>query len=100
MGSYDILKDTSENINIFQLMDSLCNVNRSISVLGYWIFDSNYEKSLVLHRESLDMICAPSVGEKQVAKFELVFNAVGSFSSSRWDFHFHSYVLTIYVCLY
>ena len=20
--------------------------------------------------------------------------------SSRWDFHFHSYVLTIYVCLY
>ena len=25
---------------------------------------------------------------------------VGSRSSSRWDFHFHSYVLTIYVCLY
>ena len=23
-----------------------------------------------------------------------------SSSSSRWDFHFHSYVLTIYVCLY
>ena len=25
---------------------------------------------------------------------------MGSSSSSRWDFHFHSYVLTIYVCLY
>ena len=26
--------------------------------------------------ESLDMMCAPSVGEEQAAKFELLFNAV------------------------
>ena len=44
-------------------MDSLGNVNYAISVVGNWIFDSNYEKSLVLNRESLDMICAPSVSE-------------------------------------
>ena len=43
--------------------DSLGNVNYAISVVGYWIFDSNYEKALVLNRASLDMICAPSVGE-------------------------------------
>ena len=57
-------------------MDSLGNVNHAISVIGNWIFDSNYEKALVLHRESLDMICAPSVGEEQDAIFESVFIAV------------------------
>ena len=44
-------------------MDSLGNVNHAISVVGRWIFDSNYERALVLNKESLDMICAPSIGE-------------------------------------
>ena len=57
-------------------MDSLGNVNNAISGVGYWIFDSNYEKSLELNRESLDMICAPSIGEEQSAKFETVFATV------------------------
>ena len=57
-------------------MDSLGNVNHAISVVGYWIFDSNYEKSLVLNRAELDMICAPSFGEGQAAKFESEFTAV------------------------
>ena len=55
---------------------SLRNVDRDISVIGYWIFDSNYEKLLVLNIESLDMICAPSVGEEQVYVFETVFTVV------------------------
>ena len=53
-------------------MDSLGNVNYAISVVGKWLFDSNYEKSLVLNRASLDMICAPSIGEEQAAKLETV----------------------------
>ena len=57
-------------------MDSLGNVNHAISVFGYWILDSNYEKSLVLNRSSLDMICAPSIGEEQAFKFKTVFTAV------------------------
>ena len=57
-------------------MDSLGNVNHAISVVGKLIFESNYEKALVLNRESLDMICAPSVGEGQAAKSELLFTAV------------------------
>ena len=63
-GSYDILTEISENVTLVQLMDYLGNVNHDISVVGYWIFDSNYKKSLVLNRESLDMICAPSVDEE------------------------------------
>ena len=45
-------------------MDSLVNVNHAISVVGYWIFDSNYEKALVLNRELLDIKFPPSVGEE------------------------------------
>ena len=52
------------------------NVNHAISVVGSWIFDSNYEKALVLNRASLDMICAPSVGEEQAAIFGKVYYAV------------------------
>ena len=57
-------------------MDSLGNVKHAISFFANWIFDSNYEKSLVLNRSSLDMIYAPSVGEEQDAIFETVFTAV------------------------
>ena len=57
-------------------MYSLENVNHAISAVGYWIFDSNYEKRLALYRESLYMICDPSVGEERVAVFETVFTVV------------------------
>ena len=76
MGSYDILTDISEHVTLVQLMDSLVNVNHPIIVVGYWIFDSNYERELVLNRESLDMVCAPSVSEEEVATFETAFCAV------------------------
>ena len=62
-GYYDIMTDIIENGTLVQLMDSLVNVNHAISVVGYWIFDSNHNKALVLNRASSDMICAPSVGE-------------------------------------
>ena len=64
MGSFKIVTDIGENFTLVQLMDSLSNVNHYISVVGYCIFDSNYERSLVFNREFLDMICAPSVGEE------------------------------------
>ena len=68
MGDYKILEDISENVTLVKLMDSLGNVNHAISVVGSWIFDSNYERALVLNMASLDMICAPSVGEEQAAR--------------------------------
>ena len=57
-------------------MDSLGNLNHTISVVGSWVFDSNYEKALVLNRESLDMICASSIGEEQAAYFEKVYYSI------------------------
>ena len=72
----NFLEDISANVTLVQLMDSLGNLNHAISVVGNWIFDSNYEKELVLNRASLDMICASSVGEEQDSIFETVFTAV------------------------
>ena len=75
-GYFDILNDISEHVTLVQLMDSLGNVNHDTSVVGYWVFDSNNEKALVLNRESLNMTCSTSVGEEQVATFETFFNAM------------------------
>ena len=50
MGEYAFLEDISVNVTLVQLMDSLGNVNHAISVVGSWIFDSNYEKALVLNK--------------------------------------------------
>ena len=46
--AFDVLNDISEDVTLIQLMDSLGNANHAISVVGYWIFDSNYDKSLCL----------------------------------------------------
>ena len=75
MREYKILENISENVTLVQLMDSLGNVNHAISFVRNWVFDSNYEKSLILNRASLDMIRTPSVGEEQADKFESVFTA-------------------------
>ena len=57
-GVFDILNEISENVTLVQLMDNLVNVNHAISIVGYWIFDSNYLKTLHLTRKSLDIICS------------------------------------------
>ena len=76
MGSFDVFTDISEHVTLVKLIYSIGGVNHDIIFVWYWIFDSSYEKSLVLNRKSLDIICALSVGQKQVAKFERVFCAV------------------------
>ena len=57
-------------------MDSVGNVNNAVSIVIYWIFDSNYKKALPLTLNSLNIICSPSVGKGMFAIFESVFHAV------------------------
>ena len=73
---FDILNYIIEDVTLVQLMDSLGNVNRSISVVGYWISDSNYEKDLFFSQELLDIICSTSIEEELVATFRSAFYAV------------------------
>ena len=75
-GSFNILNDIIKHFTLVQLINYIGNANHAISVFGYWIFDSNYGKTLLLNRESLDMVFDPSVGKEQVVTFEIVFNAV------------------------
>ena len=49
MGYYDILTDISEHITLVKLIYYLVNVNHAISGFGYWGFDSNYKRALVLN---------------------------------------------------
>ena len=49
--SFDILNDMSDNFTLVQLMESIGNVNHAISILGHWIFDSNYKKALYFTQE-------------------------------------------------
>ena len=79
-GEYKSLEDISANVTLVQLMDSLGNVNHAISIVGNWIFESNYKITLVLNMASLDMICTPSVVEEQDAIFDF-------FSSVRYIFN-------------
>ena len=46
--AFDILNEISEDVTLVQLMDSLENMNNAISIVGHWIFDSNYNKALCL----------------------------------------------------
>ena len=63
MVFYDILIDISEHVTLVQLMDSLGNVNHAISFVSYYMFESNYKKSLLLNIKLLGLMCAPSIGE-------------------------------------
>ena len=44
--AFDRLNKTSEYVTLVQLMDSLGNLNRAISIVRYWIFEPNNNKSL------------------------------------------------------
>ena len=48
--AFGILNDIRENVTLVQLIDSLVNVNNYISILGSWIFDSNYKKAIFWHK--------------------------------------------------
>ena len=76
IDAFDILNEISENVTLVQLMESLGNLNHTISIVGHWIFDSNYKKAFCLTQESLDLVCSISIGEEKVATFRSVFYAV------------------------
>ena len=57
-------------------MESIVNENHAISIVVNCIFDSNYKKELFFTQKKLDIICSPSIGKEQVAKFQYVFYSV------------------------
>ena len=74
--AFGILNDIIEDVTLVQLMESLGNLNCSISIVGNWIFDSNYEKTLFFTQESSDIIFYPSIGEEIISMLQSVFYAV------------------------
>ena len=54
--SFDILHYISKNVTLVQLMDTFGIVNCAVSIVGYWIFESNYKFSLPLKIDSFNHI--------------------------------------------
>ena len=75
-GVLDIIKNSSEKVTLFQLMDTVRNMNHAVSIDGNWIFDSNYDKFLTLEKESLDFIYYYLSGDDMHNTFETVYYAV------------------------
>ena len=49
--AFDIINNIIEYVTLVQLMDSLGNLNNAISIVGYCIFEYNYEKELCAIRQ-------------------------------------------------
>ena len=76
MGTFGILNNINENITLVQPVDLLVNVNLALSVVGKWIFDSNYEKALPLSIELFNFIYSCSCVDQTIAIFNVVYYAV------------------------
>ena len=58
-------------------MDTVGNINHSVSVFVNWIFGSNYNRYLILMKESLDQIFAPTeYYTNMYAKFRQFYHSV------------------------
>ena len=57
-------------------MKPLGNVNHALSVVGKWIFHSNFLKSLMLSIEYLSLVFSFSKEDRLFAFFDTVFYAI------------------------
>ena len=48
IGEFYILNDVSDHVTLFQLIDTSSNVAHDVSIIGCWIYDYNYKRSLTL----------------------------------------------------
>ena len=46
MGTFEIINDICEHITLFQFMDTVQNVNHTVSIYRFWIHESNDENDL------------------------------------------------------
>ena len=53
-GGFDILNYISDNFVLFQLIDTAGDLNRAVSIIGCWIYNSIYKRALPLIKESLN----------------------------------------------
>ena len=54
--AFDILNEISEGVTLVQLLELIVNVNIAISIVGHWIFDSNYKKELPFTTQSSNIM--------------------------------------------
>ena len=113
-GNIYTTNDISENFNLLQFMDTVGNVNNKVIIDVFWTYNSNNKKTLILVKESLDIIYYSSGGDEIYANSEVVYFLVryfipkGKFKWSRYgnnccDVQKYIYIYTyihIYIYMY
>jgi hypothetical protein len=77
-GKYNILEDESNVPVLCRIQDSSGSTDHCISVLGDWMFDSNFSHSLPRTLKWLNYICSGGAGnsENKTATYSCVYEAV------------------------
>ena len=76
-GELYILNGISDHVTLVQPIDTAGNVNNLVSIIGWWIYDSNYKREIHLIKGSLDMIFYQYKDEKGMYdEFKDVYYAV------------------------
>ena len=74
--SFEIPHEISEIVTLVQLMDSVGNLNHSVSIVCYWVLGSNSKKGIPLTLYSSNLVCSTSEGRVMFAVFVALFHAV------------------------
>ena len=56
-GSFEIFNDITKYVELVQLMNMFRNVNHVVSIVGAWIFGSDYNRVIQITKEELYLIC-------------------------------------------
>ena len=73
---YDVVKEISKHITLLQLEDVKGSISHSCTVVGKWIFDSNFAYALPLSTKSLDLICSTDEDHEDSEMFMCIYRAV------------------------
>ena len=56
---FGIFNDISDYVTLVQPVDNAVNVNNVLSIIGCWIYYSNYKRTLPLIKTYLDILVSP-----------------------------------------
>ena len=74
--AYDPLVDISPLESLFPLKDSLGGIQKNVTVVGKWVFDSNIPFALLLTSYNMDYCCNDNHQTKLMNGYKRLFKAI------------------------
>ena len=73
---FDPLTNITNQVTLVQWEDIFGGINHCSTICGCWIFDINFERSLSLNKESIDLVCAPKHAPLGMIAYGQVYRAI------------------------